>query len=202
MRNVFFIKEKLDLNWMIVKGGGVTMHTIVSIIFGAILILIGIIFSLRRIYIIRREYITIFIMFIPALSPILNNRLSFFWIVFLPMALLATTIHKGRFTLVNVTNPMVMETVTAILEEKDIAHLIEDEQVVLGGQERLIISFQQSMNSVELNLREIGKLPIYKELLEELKIRLREKKSVGFPSTGVFLIVGGGLLSTMMVLLF
>jgi len=141
-------------------------------------------------------------MFIPALSPILNNRLSFFWIVFLPMALLATTIHKGRFTLVNVTNPMVMETVTAILEEKDIAHLIEDEQVVLGGQERLIISFQQSMNSVELNLREIGKLPIYKELLEELKIRLREKKSVGFPSTGVFLIVGGGLLSTMMVLLF
>jgi len=95
-----------------------------------------------------------------------------------------------------------MDVVTTILEEKDIAHLIEDEQVVLGGQERLIISFEQSMNSVELNLREIDKLPLYKELLEELKIRLSGKKSAGFPSTGVFLIAAGGLLSTMMVLLY
>ena len=178
------------------------MHTIVGIILGATLISFGSILSLKRIYIIRREYITIFLMFFSFLPQMLNTGLSFFWLVFLAMALLAATIHKGRFTLVNVTTPMVMDVVTSILEEKDIAYLIEDEQVVLVGQERLIISFQQSLNSVELNLREIGKLPIYKELLEELKIRLSGKKSAVFPSTGVFFIVVGGLFSTMMVMLF
>jgi len=135
------------------------------------------------------------------LPPMLNSGFSFVWIVFLPMALLAVLIHKGRFTLVNVTTPMVMKVVTTILEEKNITHLIEDEQVVLGGQERLIISFQQSMDTVEMNLREISKLPLYRELVEEIKIRLNGKRSTGFPSTGVFMIGIGVLLTTIMVVI-
>ncbi|MBM7613834.1 hypothetical protein [Alkaliphilus hydrothermalis] len=175
------------------------MHITVSIIVGVIFILTGILLSKRRIYIIRREYIAIFIMLFSTLPIILNNRFSFVWIVFLPMTLLALTIHKGRFTFVNATTPMTMDAVTAILDDKNITHLIEHEQVVLGGHKRLIISFQQSMNTVEMDLREISDLPIYKELLDELKHTLNGKRSTLFPLAGFFMIGLGMLLITMMV---
>lgn len=180
---------------------------------GILIIIYGLIVLTGRKFMIKREYDSIFTIFIIILFNIIryieyvlssgrsNNIISIlldlryigwgemFYLLFIAfLFIVAVMINMGRYTLTNVNSQMVLDTLTEILKEKEISYEEEVSSVILRDFDNKIISYKQSFNSVEVDLREIRKTSFYKELKKELGCRIKKIKVRVFPTTGLFLI--------------
>lgn len=196
-------------------------------IMGALVIIYGLIILTGRKFMIKGEHNSIFTIFIIILFNVIRyfeyflssgmsnsivsilfndiryiewgQILSLLFITFL--FILAVMINMGRYTLTNVKSQMVLDTLTEILKEKGISYEEEEDSVILRDFDNKRISYIQSLNSVELSLRDIRKTSLYKELKKELGCRIKKIKVRVFPATGLFLI-GLGVITMAIPLFF
>jgi hypothetical protein len=181
---------------------------------GALIIIYGLIILTGRKFMIKQEHNSIFTIFIitlfnviryfeyflsrgmsDSIKSILFNDIRYigwgemFYLLFIAfLFIVAVMINMGRYTLTNVNSQMVLDTLTEILKEKGISYEEEENSVILSNFDNKIISYKQSFNSVEVDLREIRKNSFYKELKKELGLRIKKIKVRVFPTTGLFLI--------------
>ncbi len=158
---------------------------------GVLLILYGLILLTRKKFMVRREYDGVFVFFIATLHPTISliemgYGLQVLFICILPVTVIIILLARGRFTITNVNEQMVSSILTDILIEKNISYEKEKNSVVLKDYDNKRITYPQTLNSVELNLKDIRNLSIYEDVKIELRSRIKEVKSTVFPSTGVF----------------
>jgi hypothetical protein len=184
------------------------------VVTGVLIIIYGLIIFTGRKFMIKREYDSIFTIFIIILFNALRyfedvlssgrshnivsilfndiryiewgDVLSLLFITFI--FILAVMITIGRYTLINVNSKMVLDTLTEILKEKGISYEEEENYVILRDLDNKRISYTQSLNSAEVDLRDIRKTSFYKELKQELGCRIKKIKVRVFPATGLLLI--------------
>lgn len=167
-----------------------------------LIILIGLVLSLKRKYFINREYIGIFLVILNSVPFIDNNIMTYFFMYTLPFSLLAIMILRKRFTIINVNKEMVTDTLKEILAEKNISYRELDDSLILLGYHNSSIYYNQSANSVEINMREVDDSSLAKELICELKVRIKQINEVVFPKTGLFFILLGLVLIVLLETIF
>lgn len=167
------------------------MYFITATIFSVFTIVYGIVILTRKKIMVKRMYesilLFVFIMSRPSLE--LSSQgysLQFFFIVVLPLALLYYLILKDRYTFININNEMVSDALTEILKDLEISYEESKNTLMLKEFMGKKITFTQSLNSVEINFREINDLSFYKHLKTELKVRINKMERKVFPSTGIF----------------
>ncbi|ABR48032.1 hypothetical protein Amet_1866 [Alkaliphilus metalliredigens QYMF] len=139
---------------------------------GTLFILQGLILLTRRKFMVRREYDGVFYAFITILSPIiLLNKMGYetrlIFIGILPFIVFVIIVTRGRYTIYNVNTQMVSSALTDILEAKGMSYEEEKSSVILKDYDNKRISYTQSLNSVEVNLKDARKLLFYEELRTE-----------------------------------
>jgi len=171
------------------------MYHNIATFLGGLIILYGLILLTRNKFMISRKYDAIFIFIMATLNPSIELiKMGYEFLILLfdcVILIVLLAISNERYTLTNVNSQMVSNTLTDILKENDIVFEDDDDAIVLKDYDDKRIIYQQSLNSVEVNFKEIRKLPFYNDLKKELKYRIRINSIKLFPSTGVFLIVIG-----------
>ncbi|ABR47993.1 hypothetical protein Amet_1823 [Alkaliphilus metalliredigens QYMF] len=166
---------------------------------GALFILQGLILLTRRKFMVRREYDRVLHAFFIILGPILllnkmghETRLLFIGV--LPFIVFVIIVTRGRYTIYNVNTQMVSSALTDILEAKGMSYEEEKSFIIFKDYDNKRISYTQSLNSVEINLRDARKLRFYEELRTELRSGIKDINLTVFPATGLFFIVIGAIL--------
>ncbi|MCC5910025.1 MAG: hypothetical protein JJT76_06260 [Clostridiaceae bacterium] len=172
------------------------MHNTLDIILGVLIVLFGLVILTRRKFMVKRGFINTFIFFMIILNRIIGMfqrgyGFSYLFIVLLPLLALVIIISKGRYLLTNVNKEIVSSTLIDILEEKNISYEEDKNAVILADYDNKRISYNQSLNIVEINLKDVINLPFYKELKAELRSRIKAIHFKIFPTLEIFLIVLG-----------
>lgn len=171
------------------------MYYILGTIWGVAITLYGLILLTRRKLMIRRVYDFLFLFFITMSNTTIELIKMGYWIwpllITALLFILAIIITRDRFTLTNVNSQMVSSVLTDILKEKNISYKQDENNITLKDYDNKRISYTQSLNSVEINFKDIRSFDFYKELKEELRCRIKKLKLEIFPSTGLFYTVLG-----------
>jgi len=173
----------------------IIMQTTVALFQGIIIILYGLVLSTRKKFIINRVYESIFSFFIITMLAFTRFIemgqgliILFFTIV---MIILAIMINTGKYTITNTNSKILVSILSNILEEKGITYEEEEKAIKLTGDNNKLITYIQSMNTLRINLKDIKGLPLYGEIIKELKIKIKESNEVVFPTEGILMLVLG-----------
>ncbi|MBS4537095.1 hypothetical protein GOQ27_01395 [Clostridium sp. D2Q-11] len=170
-----------------------TIFTLIALL----MILFGLIIMTRKKFMMRSEKIKVIVALMPLLAPSINFiedvYIGIILVVIIPMMAIAIMVGRNKYFIVNINNEMISSLLMDILKEKNISYEERKKKLILTDYDNRTISYTQSLNTVELNLKEVKHLYFYKELKEELKYRIENINTSIFPSFGVFMI-GLGLL--------
>lgn len=175
------------------------MFFLLSKIWAALIIVYGLIILTREKFMVRREYVGIFMLFIMLLTPGIRMFERGNWILFIivfviPFSSFLILMNRDRYILFNVNNQIVFSILIDILKEKNITFEREKNSIILKNYDNRRIEYSQSLNSVEVNFRGVRKLIISEEIKEELRSRIRKIKVKVFPLAGLFLITIGSII--------
>lgn len=176
------------------------MVEIISIIMGALILVHGLFLMTRKKYMVSRGYGYIFDKFVFILL-VLINRIEFtsinqvkmnqklfdllFVLILLSIVwLIAVIKNRGVYTIYNVNAHMIKSTLTDILKEKNISYGEKGNKIILKAYDETI-PYKHSFSSVNIYFNDIRHLFFYKELITELKIRIKEIDSKVFPKLGI-----------------
>lgn len=162
-------------------------------IFSVFTIAYGIVILTRKKIILKRMYESIFIFLLLMSKPLIDlssqgHSLQYFFIVILPLALLYYLIIKDRYILININYEMALEALTGILRDLDISYEENKNTLLLIDHMGKKISFNQSLNTVDINFKEISDLSFYKSIKSQLKIRINKLEEKVFPYAGILYI--------------
>ncbi|MCC5910922.1 MAG: hypothetical protein JJT76_10850 [Clostridiaceae bacterium] len=168
-----------------------------ALLIAVIIVVKGCILLTRKKIIVKKEYIIIWvitlILFILARNINVYSSIPPYGLILLvPIPLVLLRTENGAHYLYNVNHKMVYVILTMLLQEKDIDYVEKGNTVVLKEFDDKEITFKKpSSDHVEISLKEIRNLPLYEEIKEELKARIKKNDEVVFPRTGVtYLIIG------------
>lgn len=100
----------------------------------------------------------------------------------------------GRYAVVNAKKSSVLSMIIDVLDEKNIHFILEDSSIKFTDYDNSEILVWGIGNSVEVSLKGIRKLPIYKDLVQSIKLRTKQNQEKVFPTTGLFMsILGAGM---------
>lgn len=163
------------------------------------LIAFGGLLLLRKKIMIWRGYDMLFLL-ITASHPSLATdywtlkELFFLYGSYLLLGLFSLFLIKGKYTIYNVNSKMVSAALASILKDSGLTYEVGENSILIEDNENKTIKFKQSMNSVEVNFRDVTKLPIYEKIRGELKIQIKQIETTVFPASGVFTFALGVIL--------
>lgn len=102
-------------------------------------------------------------------------------------------INLGKYSVINAKKASVMSIVMGILDEKNIDYQLEDSTIRFTKYDNEI-TFRDMGNLVDINLRGIRSNPIYKDLIQGLKLQSKLIQEKVFPVLGVVLSIGGAIM--------
>lgn len=163
----------------------------VALFQGCIFILYGLVLLTRKKFMMNSVYVSIVSFFIIAMFWITQSiemgrglTILFFSVV---MIILGIMINTGKYSITNISTEILLSILTDILEEKGIVYEQEEKSIKLTGYNDKLICYTQSMNTVRINLKDIKGLPLYEEIIKELKIKTKETNEVVFPTEGALM---------------
>lgn len=174
-------------------------YIMLGIVDGLILILLGCLFLGRKRIIFRQNFdITLFILILFGNHVIVFN-LENQWLLIVAAVTLITILFssffsKGIYSIVNIKNETTTSILENILDEKEIAYEEIYDSIELTDYDNKKIDFVESLNHVRINLRDIRKLSIYKEIKDNFIIKVKLDSTTTFPTTGVSMLIIGTLL--------
>lgn len=159
-------------------------------IFSVFTIAYGIVILTRKKFMLKRIYESIFIFLIGMSKPLIDlssqgYSLQYFFIVILPLALLYYLIIKDRYILININYEMVLEALTGILKDYDISYEENKNTLLLKDYMGKKITFNQSLNTVDISFKGISDLSFYKSIKSQLKVRINKMEEKVFPYAGI-----------------
>lgn len=108
--------------------------------------------------------------------------------------ILIFVVTLGKFSFINAKKTSVISMTIDILDNKNILYQLEESSIKLTDYDSKEIVIWGIGNSVEINLRGIRSLPIYKELIQSIKLQSKETLEKVFPLVGLLYIIVGLLL--------
>ncbi len=178
------------------------MSVIMAYLFGALTICYGLILLRGKRIMVPRTLDSSLLSLVLLLNPSIALMKSGYTlpILFTSSVLLifAYVMTKGKYTITNVNMDMVKVAIIDVLKAKDIKYIEEEKDIILNEYQYTRLSLSQSMNSVEINLKDAKELEFYQELYSGLVDKLRKIEDKVFPSTSVFYIALGTILIIMM----
>ncbi|SNS85431.1 hypothetical protein SAMN05446037_102424 [Anaerovirgula multivorans] len=155
---------------------------------GAIFILIGLILLTRKKFMVSKMYDAslITLIWISGIRFRAIDSMSYYhYIISIGMIIFFWVTFRGKYTLYNVNKEMVSAALTSILKEKNIAYKKIDDSFVLEDNDNKSISYNQSLNTVEIDLKHIKNLPFYEEIKQGLINKIKEIDKRLFPFIGI-----------------
>lgn len=174
-----------------------TIYYSFSMVFAVIIILYGFILLTRKKFMVRRTYDRLFILYLAILNPTISLiEMGYGLQLFISISLvtvLMIIIGRGRYIITNVNAQMVSSILVDILKERNLSYDEKKNTVILKNYDNKRIIYIQTLNSVEVNLKNVRNLPIYEEIKTKLKSRIKEVNVTVFPFLGLFYIGLGGI---------
>lgn len=178
------------------------MQVILAYLFGAIMIGYGLILLQGKRIMIPRSLDSLLLSLLLLLNPTIQLMKGGYALPILftsgVLLIFAYVMTKGKYTITNVNMNMVKVAIIDVLKAKDIKYIEEEKDIILNEYQYTRISLSQSMNSVEINLKDAKALEFYQELHTGLIDKLRKMEDKVFPSTSVFYIALGAILIIIM----
>lgn len=169
-----------------------------EILFGAIIILYGILLLTRRKFAIRETYVNLFFPGILILPQMMEAIKEGKWLWALPLwigaFIIVIVVGKYRVTLTNVDSQMVSTALAGVLKEQGISYEKYKNRIILKEYEHKEIKYMNSLNSVSIDFNGIKDLPFYKEVEGALIHSIQKNDEKVFPSAGLFYMALGVVL--------
>ncbi|SET79045.1 hypothetical protein SAMN05660297_03511 [Natronincola peptidivorans] len=179
-----------------------------SMLIGVIFVIGGLLLLSRKKFMVSRLWSTFFFLLIwgsfiktIGLSSFLTSDYIMLIIVIILSLAFGVMMSRDKYFFYNVNNEMLISTLIRILEERNIVYRRVQDAFVLKDNGNKTITYKQSLNTVEINLKDIKQLPFHQEIKEDLRAKIKEINTKLFPSMGVFSMIVG-IVIIMMVLYF
>lgn len=179
------------------------MNYIGLTLIGALYILIGLALITRKNIVLKKEYNSIFFSFVITLPQFANAIASMpegkgyllsviliYSIIVGPFVIWGYSRGRNTYDIMNVNTEIVVSAITNILDDKNIEYEVKEKGIFLSECNNHIY-YRKSLDSVSVDFKEIKELPFYKEIVGELKCRIKENKLTVFPTSGLLFIVLG-----------
>lgn len=164
---------------------------------GILFVILGFILLTRKKFMIKKEYdilVSSFIM-IAIFSGSIDTQPPgppYALIIFAPIALILIKMENGSYSLYNVDEKALHNTLANILKEKSIDYVEKGNSLILKSYHCKSISYKkQTRDSTTINLKNIRDLPLYEDIKQELRVGIEKIEDVVFPITGITLMALG-----------
>lgn len=101
---------------------------------------------------------------------------------------------RARYTVINSKKPSVLSMIIDVLDEKNINNKMEDSSIKLTDYENSEILVWGFANTFEVSFKGIRKLPIYKDLVQNIKLKTKQNQEKVFPIMGLSMSIFGAIL--------
>lgn len=101
---------------------------------------------------------------------------------------------RARYTVINSKKSSVLSMIIDVLEEKNINNKMEDSSIKLTDYENSEILIWGFANTFEVSFKGIRKLPIYKDLVQNIKLKTKQNQEKVFPIMGLSMSIFGAIL--------
>lgn len=101
---------------------------------------------------------------------------------------------RARYTVINSKKSSVLSMIIDVLEEKNINNKMEDSSIKLTDYENSEILIWGFANTFEVSFKGIRKLPIYKDLVQSIKLKTKQGQEKVFPIMGLSMSIFGAIL--------
>lgn len=173
------------------------------IIIGIFFVVIGCIFLTRRKFIYSKFYcllLIISIVIIPqAISAPYPITCIYIAVIF-ALIPLSYYLMKDQYVIINVEAGIVEKAITSILEAEGISFKVNGNSIMIDDYCKSI-PYTCSLNSVDINFRNIRRLPFYRKIKEAFIYRIKSVEITVFPSIAVLSIGLGLVLIIMMIII-
>ena len=101
---------------------------------------------------------------------------------------------RARYTVINSKKSSVLSMIIDVLDEKNINNKMEDSSIKLTDYENSEILVWGFANTFEVSFKGIRKLPIYKDLVQNIKLKTKQNQEKVFPIMGLSMSIFGAIL--------
>ena len=101
---------------------------------------------------------------------------------------------RGRYTVINSKKSSVLSMIIDVLDEKNINNKMEDSSIKLTDYENSEILVWGFANTFEVSLKGTRKLPIYRDLVQSIKLKAKQDQEKIFPIMGLSMSIFGAIL--------
>ena len=101
---------------------------------------------------------------------------------------------RGRYTVINSKKSSVLSMIIDVLDEKNINNKMEDSSIKLTDYENSEILVWGFANTFEVSLKGTRKLPIYRDLVQSIKLKTKQDQEKVFPIMGLSMSIFGAIL--------